>query len=171
MSWDDLDREARRRGGSTWLRLGDGEMARVVFIAEPILRYLHWTGQKMEACEGAGCGWCARGGERPVSFRAAFPVWVPEDGGSIRVFEAGIRVMRQILALRKKWSFDAEMFIVTRSGTGKDTAFTIARSCALSASERKNIQQTELPDLEYLRTPEPVPVSSHAVVADDDVPF
>src|SRR3972149_197301 len=121
--WDDAQQtvnDADADAPRTFVRLKDqGDKVVGAFCGEPLVRRVHWSerNQRYAECDGDKCGACANGAKPSV--RALLNFYVPTEK-AMKVIEAGVVVLKEILKVRQKYGLDKWLFEIERLRRAND---------------------------------------------------
>ena len=183
MSWfaegynkvDEVAKEIEERRNQVWVPdfyLTDGDEARITFLTEtPITYYQHFLGrmqgQKTFTCtQDESCPICAIGNK--PSFRGAFLVidhredeWKDKQSGEtktakyqVKLMNHGITALQVIEKKNNRHGLLNHDWVVTRTGTGSNTAYDFERLDDVSKPGDIPFPE-ELPELKELLKPVP----------------
>ena len=143
MGWIDVEKivQSAAAGGSggAYFRLKDGERAVVVFKGDPIVRRLHWDGQRTVDCAGGNdaCAFCADGERIILKVAIAIGQMNEDDEWERVVWEASRRAFESVVAIREKFPLDEWSFEVRRSGTGTSTNYNVMPEDRLTDADNR----------------------------------
>lgn len=137
-SWEDANRKANEYDQGDWLKLGDGDKAVVAFLGEPFAREVAWNGTHYEPFDPEKH---PRG-----SLRTALNVYNVQLR-RVQIFDANLPTFRQILKVRGKYGLDGQLYEISRSGTGRDTEYTVLLEGAADAAQKTAQKTAQLFDL------------------------
>jgi hypothetical protein len=148
-AWDIAKQMAERHTSSTFVRLAnDGDKVVGVFVGEPLSREVVWTGEKYLDVRNPEAEKYLKKG-RSSSLRVAMNIYIPAEK-SVKVYEMGAVVFKDVYKLRDKYGLDTWAFEIERHGGKGDnkTSYTILPEQRLDDGIRRQIAQLELHDLE-----------------------
>lgn len=173
MSWEDAEKDSRSSGFVELKK--DRDSAVVIFVDGPSKMSTHWDQDEQRGfrCAGPGCDYCRT--ERPKT-RYGFPVY-ELSSKSLKVLEQGYFFLKDVLALRGEVDLSKQAIKVIRSGTGKDTRWTLVQVQGYSAEHAAIIGALDPLDMQAewverkTMAPTTAPTTAGVTAPTDDVPF
>lgn len=109
--------ETQSSGGGLFVRLkNDKEKVSGVFVGDPVMSHIVWTGTKTEAYDKR------RHSELGIKPKLQVLLnFYDVASGSMRVYECGSRVLKDLVKLREKYGFEKWVFEIGRDGAPGDT--------------------------------------------------
>jgi hypothetical protein len=145
--WESAEQVRRETAtGGLYLSLQAGDKALVVFAGAPTTFRTVWIDGRSEAFDPK-----RHDGKRP-STRYAFPVLCPVTGAkeyTAHVWETSGQTFDAIRAARKKYG-PRYLYEVTRTGSGKDTKYSVLPERELKDGEVEYLRSLDVPDVEAL---------------------
>ncbi len=145
--FDDMNRrfeENDKEGGKFW-KIDDGAAGLVAFLGDPHIRETFWDGSNYQDWT-PGCG-----KSKVLKTKMNVAVFEMENGQPVyqglQILEQGKKFFKLVNNLDIKYGVDNKVFEVRRSGTGKDTEYTILPECDITAEMRKHLAGLTLHDL------------------------
>lgn len=149
-AWNKAKGMADQHGGSSlFVRLAsDGDKVVGVFLGEPFPREVVWTGERYVDATSPEAQPTIDEGRKP-SLRVAINLYVPAEK-TLKVWEMGTVVFKDLLKLREKYGLDQWLFEVERHGAAGDpkTTYSILPEQRLSDEDKKVIADLKIHDLE-----------------------
>lgn len=176
MSWE---KAKQIKEGSSFLKLGDGESVRLVFVGEPHVFYqakdAFKTGDKTE--------WSQWAEGRTTRFKINAAVQ-SKDGWEMKIFSSGRTVLSNLVELKEKYGL-RRMYELKRKGTGTETEYYLmpemeelsdTAQAAIDvlkphsfATGRMRAEEDE--SQEYDERNPPPPTDADAPAEEEDIPF
>lgn len=147
------DKTEGARGGNDFVKLADGESIIGVFRGDVYDFKQHWdNGAKRGVlCTGReGCALCLKG-EKP-SFRFRLNLLLKEADAYVpKIFEQGWTVYENLRALHSDYDLEKTIIKITRSGTEKNTSYTIlpVKNGGLTEKQDVDLSKVQLLKLEH----------------------
>lgn len=172
MNFPDVEKPAgsgNGPGAGAYLKLADGQKVRGVFMGDPHLFHQHWPkgGNKALCTQTDDCAMCKSGDRAKFRFAVNFMVKVDEVWQA-KVFENGYGTYLDLKTLHEDYGLPMTLVTLSRSGTGKDTRYSIMPVKDNGGWKAENFKKLSAIPLNKFSESEQ---GSDDAMSEDDTPF